>query len=188
MSPATSSRSVVALPLPSAATITPAAPGLGDAAHTLTSARASFSYRRAVVAQDPRRASEDLRARAGLAGTAPGRGLNRQVILVMPGQGTQRPGMARPYLDALPGFGYVLEQVLDGLADVVTVQRARERSVSCPGIEGPDNLAWRALDALEAEAACALPVAVRIVKAIPAQAGLGGGSSSIRSGSRIGRV
>lgn len=108
----------------------PGSPGLGDAAHTLTSARASFSYRRAVVAQDPRRASEDLRARAGLAGTAPGRGLNRQVILVMPGQGTQRPGMARPYLDALPGFGYVLEQVLDGLADVGEEGAASRAEVS----------------------------------------------------------
>lgn len=66
---------------------------------------------------------------------------------------------------------------LDGLADTVRAARADVRSVSCPGIEGPANLAWRALDALEAETGRALPVAVAIEKAIPAQAGLGGGSS-----------
>jgi 4-diphosphocytidyl-2-C-methyl-D-erythritol kinase len=66
---------------------------------------------------------------------------------------------------------------LDGLADAVTVAPAAARRVSCPGIEGPDNLAWRALDALEAEAGRELPCEVTIDKRIPAQAGLGGGSS-----------
>lgn len=66
---------------------------------------------------------------------------------------------------------------LDGLADTVTVRAAAERSVRCPGIEGPQNLVWRALDALEAEAGRPLPVAVEIDKHIPVQAGLGGGSS-----------
>lgn len=66
---------------------------------------------------------------------------------------------------------------LDGLADTVHVRRAAERSVVCPGIEGPENLAWRALDALEAEVGRPLPVEVRIDKAIPDRAGLGGGSS-----------
>ncbi len=66
---------------------------------------------------------------------------------------------------------------LDGLGDDVEVALADRRSVSCPGIEGPANLAWRALDALEAAVGRSLPVAVRIHKRIPAQAGLGGGSS-----------
>ena len=66
---------------------------------------------------------------------------------------------------------------LDGLADGLEVARARERRVRCPGIEGPANLVWTALDALEAEAGRALPVDVRIDKRIPSQAGLGGGSS-----------
>ena len=66
---------------------------------------------------------------------------------------------------------------LEGLSDTVTVARADERSVRCPGIDGADNLAWRALDALERHAGRALPVRVSIVKRIPAQAGLGGGSS-----------
>lgn len=66
---------------------------------------------------------------------------------------------------------------LDGLSDTVHVSRADVRSVVCPGIEGEANLAWRALDALETEVGRPLPVAVEIDKAIPAQAGLGGGSS-----------
>jgi 4-diphosphocytidyl-2-C-methyl-D-erythritol kinase len=49
--------------------------------------------------------------------------------------------------------------------------------VRCPRIEGPANLAWRALDVLEAAAGRPLPTEVIIEKRIPSQAGLGGGSS-----------
>lgn len=67
---------------------------------------------------------------------------------------------------------------LAGLEDTVTVRRAARREVRCPGIEGPANLAWRALDALERAVGVPLPpVAVDIGKRIPAEAGLGGGSS-----------
>lgn len=66
---------------------------------------------------------------------------------------------------------------LDEPADAVTVRRAPSREVRCPGLDGPANLAWRALDALERTAGRRLPVAVDIEKRIPAQAGLGGGSS-----------
>lgn len=79
------------------------------------------------------------------------------------------------------GDGYhtlrTLMVTLDGLADTVTVERARERQVRCPGIEGPANLAWRALDALERRAGRSAPVRVTIDKRIPPEAGLGGGSS-----------
>ena len=67
---------------------------------------------------------------------------------------------------------------LDGPADRVTVSRADARSVTCAGIDGPANLAWKALDALEDEVGEALPpLAVSIDKVLPSQAGLGGGSS-----------
>ncbi len=66
---------------------------------------------------------------------------------------------------------------LDGLSDTVTVAPSAARRVSCPGVAERENLAWRALDALEAEAGRPLPCAVTIEKRIPAQAGLGGGSS-----------
>lgn len=67
---------------------------------------------------------------------------------------------------------------LDGPADRVLVSRAEERSVTCAGIDGPANLAWKALDALEAEVGEVLPpLAVHIDKVLPSQAGVGGGSS-----------
>lgn len=66
---------------------------------------------------------------------------------------------------------------LDGLADTVRAERRDARTVICPGMDGPANLAWRALDALEAEVGRPLPLEVVIDKRIPAEAGLGGGSS-----------
>lgn len=67
---------------------------------------------------------------------------------------------------------------LDGPADRVTVAHADARRVTCAGIDGPANLAWTALDALEAEVGEPLPpLAVEIGKVLPSQAGLGGGSS-----------
>ena len=78
---------------------------------------------------------------------------------------------------------------LDGLEDTVHARRSGARRVDCPGIAGPDNLAWRALDALEAEVGRPLPLAVTIDKRIPAEAGLGGGSSDaaavLRAAARI---
>ncbi len=66
---------------------------------------------------------------------------------------------------------------LDAPRDRVRVETARERAVVCPGVEGAANLAWTALDELEREAGRPLPLRVEIDKAIPARAGLGGGSS-----------
>ena len=67
---------------------------------------------------------------------------------------------------------------LDGLDDTVRVARADERRVICAGIDGPANLAWRALDALAGEVGRPLaPLRVTIEKRVPSQAGLGGGSS-----------
>jgi len=61
--------------------------------------------------------------------------------------------------------------------DTVRVALDSRRRVDCPVAPGPQNLASSALDALEAQVGRALPVAVTITKRIPAQAGLGGGSS-----------
>ncbi len=66
---------------------------------------------------------------------------------------------------------------LDGLADTVTLTVGPERVVRCAGLESSANLAWKALDALEAAVGRSLPCAVDIDKRIPVQAGLGGGSS-----------
>jgi 4-diphosphocytidyl-2-C-methyl-D-erythritol kinase len=66
---------------------------------------------------------------------------------------------------------------LDGLADTVTLTAGPERVVRCEGLDDRANLAWRALDALEATVGRPLPCVVEIDKHIPTQAGLGGGSS-----------
>ncbi len=66
---------------------------------------------------------------------------------------------------------------LNGLSDTITITRADERAVRCPGLDGPDNLAWQALDALERAVGRPVTCAVDIAKRIPAEAGLGGGSS-----------
>jgi 4-diphosphocytidyl-2-C-methyl-D-erythritol kinase len=66
---------------------------------------------------------------------------------------------------------------LDGLADRVTLIAGSARVVRCEGLADEANLAWRALDALEATAGRTLPCVVEIEKRIPVQAGLGGGSS-----------
>ncbi len=71
-----------------------------------------------------------------------------------------------------------LMMALAGLEDEVRIAAAPERTLICPGAPaGPANLAWRAVDALEAVCSRALPVRIEIVKRIPLQAGLGGGSS-----------
>ncbi|MGE0028636.1 MAG: 4-(cytidine 5'-diphospho)-2-C-methyl-D-erythritol kinase [Thermoleophilia bacterium] len=66
---------------------------------------------------------------------------------------------------------------LDAPRDRVRIETAPERAVACEGIEGPANLAWTALDELEREVGRPVTLRVEIAKAIPAQAGLGGGSS-----------
>lgn len=66
---------------------------------------------------------------------------------------------------------------LDGLHDTVTLTRAAARSVACPDVAERENLAWKALDALEVRVGRTLPCRVEIEKRIPSQAGLGGGSS-----------
>lgn len=66
---------------------------------------------------------------------------------------------------------------LDGLADRVEIAPATARRVTCPGMDGPANLAWRALDALQRALGRPVGLDVTIEKRIPSPAGLGGGSS-----------
>jgi 4-diphosphocytidyl-2-C-methyl-D-erythritol kinase len=72
------------------------------------------------------------------------------------------------------------------LADRVTLETtdrdpgAPPISLSCdaPGVPpGPDNLAWRAADAVRREVGNPPPVRIHLAKAIPVAAGLGGGSA-----------
>ena len=66
-----------------------------------------------------------------------------------------------------------------GLHDVVELTPADDVTLECdrPGLETPDNLALKAAAGLRAEAGVRTGVHIKLRKAIPASAGLGGGSS-----------
>lgn len=71
------------------------------------------------------------------------------------------------------------------LADELTVERASEDEVVCPGVPG-DNLVTRALALFREEAAAGLPpLRVTIDKRIPVAAGLGGGSADAAAALRV---
>ncbi|HWH33079.1 MAG TPA: 4-(cytidine 5'-diphospho)-2-C-methyl-D-erythritol kinase [Egibacteraceae bacterium] len=76
---------------------------------------------------------------------------------------------------------------VDGLADTVRVASAPARRVICPGVAERDNLAWRAMDVLERATDRPVRLRVDIDKRIPAQAGLGGGSSDAAAVMRAAR-
>ena len=84
-------------------------------------------------------------------------------------------------VDPLGADGYhpirSLMAELPDIYDTVTVTQSDRRSVTCAGVAERDNLAWRALDALERHIGQPLPLAVVIEKQIPSETGLGGGSS-----------
>ena len=65
------------------------------------------------------------------------------------------------------------------LADTITIEPSESLEVICsePGLEGEDNLAWKAADLLRRETGTARGARISIDKNIPVSAGLGGGSS-----------
>jgi len=87
-----------------------AGPGLADTAAALARRRA-HPHRRAVVARD----ANELSKRVWIAGEA--RGAAPLVAFSFPGQGAQRPGMARSLHDAFPVYREVIERARLVLAD-----------------------------------------------------------------------
>ncbi|MEU9581611.1 type I polyketide synthase [Streptomyces chilikensis] len=131
--------------------------GLGDVAVTLATGRAELPARLAVTARDAAEAAERLRTgRHAARATAPG--TPAPVVLLFPGQGAQRPGMALPLRDALPGFGAALEECLAAFPEDV-VDEVR-RALLDPGFPAErlaaTDLAQPALFAVEYAAARAL--------------------------------
>lgn len=69
------------------------------------------------------------------------------------------------------------------LVDTITVEGSPSITVSCsdPELETPENLVWRAAEALRKEAGVRTGALLTLVKRIPVAAGLGGGSSDAAS-------
>ncbi|QGV80450.1 type I polyketide synthase [Streptomyces ficellus] len=133
--------------LPGLTDVTPA-----DVAHTLASGRARLPYRAAVAG----RTHEEL---AGRLRTAPARAAAAApVVLLLPGQGSQSPGMALPFRDALPGFTAALDECL-GHLEPALADRVRT-ALHDPGFPAAElartELAQPALFCVEYAAATAL--------------------------------
>ncbi|MFF8940357.1 type I polyketide synthase [Streptomyces paradoxus] len=135
-----------------------AAPDLADVAHTLVKGRAALPRRLAVTGRTAEEVAASLtegkpvaRGAVPTAGPAP-------VILLLPGQGTQRPGMALPFVEQLPGFRSALDRCLDAFE--APLARTLSRALLDPSFPAPDlestELAQPALFALQHAAATAL--------------------------------
>ncbi len=88
-------------------------PDLADVSGTLASGRTALGHRMAAVGRTAAEVAERLTAGHGtVTGSLPDQG-PAPLVLLFPGQGTQRPGMALPYRRVLPGFDAAMEVCLD---------------------------------------------------------------------------
>ncbi|MFJ8214489.1 type I polyketide synthase [Streptomyces sp. NPDC096033] len=88
------------------------APAAADVARTLATGRAALPERLAVAGRDTADLAGRLAAGAGVVrGRVPETG-PAPLVLAFPGQGAQRPGMAVPFAEALPGFADSLAECL----------------------------------------------------------------------------
>jgi len=98
-------------------------PDLADVSRTLVAGRAPLPQRLAVVARTSAEAAERLGTGRGvtraLAGSAPA-----PAVFLFPGQGSQYPGMSRPFAEALPGFSATLDRCVS-LFDPALAARLR---------------------------------------------------------------
>ncbi|SFH83779.1 type I polyketide synthase [Albimonas pacifica] len=85
-------------------------PPLADAAHTLAAGRTAFRWRRTVVARTPAEAAARLRAADPEAARTPG--APPQAVFLFPGQGAQRPAMARALHAADPTFAAWIDRAV----------------------------------------------------------------------------
>jgi phthiocerol/phenolphthiocerol synthesis type-I polyketide synthase E len=143
-------------------------PELVDVAATLAAGRAELEHRTVTVGHTSAEVAGLLAADRGMvSGRSDGSG-PAPLVLVFPGQGVHRPGMAVPYSHALPGFTEELERCFDASTpDLATRLRSALLDLSSPSTDLDDTeLAQPALFALEYSAATALvalgpvPVAV----------------------------
>jgi 4-diphosphocytidyl-2-C-methyl-D-erythritol kinase len=101
-----------------------------------------------------------------------------------PGEGVRayaKVNLSLEVLDRRSDGYHELSSVLQtvSLCDELTFRPAAVLSLDCddPALEGPDNLAWRAAEALRASYGVELGAAMTLRKGVPVAAGLGGGSA-----------
>ncbi|WP_405392029.1 acyltransferase domain-containing protein [Streptomyces sp. NBC_01102] len=89
---------------------------VADVAHTLSVGRAPLRERLAVTGSTRGEIAEALRGdgRQAVRGRVPLTGA-RPLVFVLPGQGSQRPGMALPFRERLPGFDTAMRECLDAM-------------------------------------------------------------------------
>ncbi|WP_329620196.1 acyltransferase domain-containing protein [Streptomyces sp. NBC_01255] len=141
-----------------AAHLSETAPDLTDVAHTLAAARAELPRRLAVSGRGPAEIAERLTGGTSVArGSSPVTG-PAPVVFLLPGQGTQRPGMAVPFAEELPGFSVALDTCLAAFApEQATTLRRALLDPEFPAAElEATELAQPAIFALEYAAATAL--------------------------------
>ncbi|MFD4551631.1 type I polyketide synthase, partial [Streptomyces sp. NPDC058466] len=131
---------------------------LADVAHTLAAGRARLPWRLAVTGRTgPEVAARLVQASGAVHG---GRSVRdpAPVVFLLPGQGTQYPGMALPFAESLPGFSAALDTCLGAFApDLAATVRRALTDVGFPAAELEETeLAQPALFAVEYAAATAL--------------------------------
>ncbi|HET9382059.1 MAG TPA: beta-ketoacyl synthase N-terminal-like domain-containing protein, partial [Streptomyces sp.] len=121
----------------------PGAAGLADVAHTLHRGRKAFEHRRVVVGRDHTGAAERLTGQDAT-GTAAGRARGgARIALLLPGQGSQYPGMGRELYDGEPGF----TERVDACADLLRPHLGRDlRDLLYPRDTSPEGLRRAAED------------------------------------------
>ncbi|MFD3694915.1 type I polyketide synthase [Streptomyces sp. NPDC058646] len=128
---------------------------LADISGTLAG-RAALAHRSTVVGSTVAEVAARLRAPAARAATAAPR--TTPLVFLLPGQGTQVPGMALPFEAALPGFGPALSACLDAFSE--DTAKEVEQALRDPGFPrerlAQTRLAQPALFAVEYAAAAAL--------------------------------
>ncbi|WP_327233983.1 acyltransferase domain-containing protein [Streptomyces sp. NBC_01317] len=134
-------------------------PALADAAFTLAAARAELPVRLAVAGRTGAEIADRLASGAGVVrDEATTGGLPAPALFLFPGQGSQYPGMARPFAEALPGFEDALRDCLAAFdpATACVVRRALlDESFPTAELEATE-LAQPALFAVEYAASAAL--------------------------------
>ncbi|TDC85499.1 acyltransferase domain-containing protein [Micromonospora sp. KC606] len=90
-----------------------------DVAHTLVRGRAELPVRMVTVAEDRTGAATALTTELGRAAERTPSADPAPLVFLFPGQGAQRPGMALPFAEALPGYRTRLQRCVDAFGEPI---------------------------------------------------------------------